>query len=368
MSRFSWSALALFFLFTFATTSDLFAQLRGSLAQPEPNRGRVGILGSIREARDERFNRANPPPTPPAKPNVNSQANKPNTAQNQNVSGNRIAAQQPSTNQQHSAAQQPSRNNGQQPSLRNPSRPIPFSSTNPGYNSPSASRNQIYPPAMAQQNPTRALRSDSVNPSNPISSLNASPVVAASALVPNRLPYTGSGIVIRLPADLNAEVNYLVDDVEPILIHSGEEHRLRLKGKYVIRFSRGVTEDQRSLGEAHYSLNEGVYEFVLTEKGWDLLRELEGGAIKSAPTSQDAGQWTPAPKTASRLELQPQGNINGSRNLPLSTAQPIAPNPFDATNMLEPRPVEIEKRQPALVPNEPVTEETLPSPTPESSR
>ena len=326
MSRFHWSVLVLFLLSSVATTSDLFAQLRGSPAQPEPSRGRTGILGAFREARDERFNRANPPPTPPAKPNVSSQSNKPNTAQNKIVSGSRIATQQPSASQQPSGTQQAgttqqlSRNNGQQPSLLNPSRLLPFGGTNPGLNSPSASRTQNDSPAMVQQNPSRILEANSVNPSNLKPSLNTSPVVAASALVPNRLPYTGPGIVIRLPADLNAEVNYLVDDVEQIQIRSGEENRLKLKGQYNVRFSRGVTDDKRSLGEARYSLIEGHYVFAITEKGWDLLRE------------------------------------------------PIAPNPFEAANTLEPRPVEIEKRQPALVPDEPAASETLPAPAPEPSR
>ena len=279
MSRFSRSVLALFLLSSFASQSDLFAQLRGSSTQPEPSRGRVGILGAIREARDERTHRANPPPAPSAKPNapsakpnVGSQANKPVIPQNPNVSNNRVTTQ-PSN-----------RSNSQLPSLTNPTPPM-----------------------------------------------NGSPVVAAAAVLPNRIPYTGSGIVIRLPADLNAEVNYLVDDVEQLLIHSGAEHRLKLKGKYNIRFSRGVTEDQRSLGEARYSLNEGAYLFVFTEKGWDLRREAVAGAINNEPT-----------------------------------VQPIAPNPFDAVNtLIVPSSVEIAKRQVTPVPDEPVAEETLPAPTPE---
>lgn len=308
MSHFCWSVLPLFLLTYVASTSDLFAQVRGSPTQPESSRGRIGILGAIREARDERFNRANPPPTPPAKPSVSSQAikpNGPNGPQNPNISSNRIATQQPG------------RGTNQQPSRPNPTRPTPFGNTLPGQSSPPAARSRSYPPTIAQQNPTRVQGADFTNPSKPRSPLNVTPVVAASAVVPNRLPYTGSGIVIRLPAELAAEVNYLVDDAEQLVLHSGEEHRLRLKGKYDVRFSRGVTDDQRSLGEARYSLNEGAYQFFITDKGWDLQRE------------------------------------------------PIAPNPFDAANTLVPRPVELEKRQAVPVPVETATEESLPAPIPE---
>ncbi len=329
MLRFRWSMLVASFLLSVTPTGDLFAQLRASPTPPEPSRGRVGLLGAIREIRDERFNRANPPPpSATAKPNTNPTANKPSSPPNPNVAGNRVPSQQPG------------RNNANQPLATNPTRPSPIyngnAGTNPltpnrinGSSTTSVSNTPQRYPSPFQEAPVQGA--SFANPVNLSLPPNPSPVVAAAAVVPNRLPYTGPGVVIRLPSGLNAEVNYLLDNVEQVVIHPGEEHRLRMKGKYEIRFSRGTTDDQRSLGEAYYLLKEGVYEFSISDNGWDLHREPLPEANKKEPTPQTM----------------------------------VLPNPFDASHALEARPAEISKRSFNSVQAEPAAEETLPAPPPE---
>jgi hypothetical protein len=104
------------------------------------------------------------------------------------------------------------------------------------------------------------------------------------------MPYTGRGVKISMPAELNASVNYLIDGARDSEIRPGEEQVLREKGSYEIRFSRGQTPDGRDLGEAEYSITEGSYRFAVTPKGWDLFRErdvdnpaLQGPAVNRAP-------------------------------------------------------------------------------------
>lgn len=95
------------------------------------------------------------------------------------------------------------------------------------------------------------------------------------SLKPNAIPYTGRGVKILMPREIDASVNYLLDGVQDGEIRSGEEQMLKQKGTYEIRFSRGETADGRDLGEARYTITEGSYRFAVTEKGWDLFREKE---------------------------------------------------------------------------------------------
>lgn len=97
-------------------------------------------------------------------------------------------------------------------------------------------------------------------------------------LKPNVIPYTGSGVKILMPSNIDASVNYLIDGIQDGEIRSGEEQMLRRKGSYEIRFSRGETPDGRDLGEALYTITEGNYRFAVTEQGWDLLRERDADA------------------------------------------------------------------------------------------
>lgn len=123
---------------------------------------------------------------------------------------------------------------------------------------------------------------------------------AANAAPLNRLPYAGPGVSVRLPADLQGEVNYLIDGSEHLVIHPGEQQQLRTKGSYDVRFSRGITDDGRSFGEANYTITEGVYRFAVTENGWELYREADATA---APASTPESQLQlAAPKASSSQE------------------------------------------------------------------
>ncbi len=66
------------------------------------------------------------------------------------------------------------------------------------------------------------------------------------------------------------------------MVHSGEDQLLRLKGSYEVRFSRGVTEEGRSFGEARYTITEGVYRFDVSADGWELYREGEARDVQRA--------------------------------------------------------------------------------------
>ncbi len=77
-------------------------------------------------------------------------------------------------------------------------------------------------------------------------------------------------------------MNYLVDDTEHLIVHSGEDQLLRLKGSYEVRFSRGVTSEGRSYGEARYTITEGVYRFDVSANGWELYREGEARDVERA--------------------------------------------------------------------------------------
>lgn len=61
-------------------------------------------------------------------------------------------------------------------------------------------------------------------------------------------------------------VAFLVDARE-IELFDGQSHSLHGSGKRVVEFDRGGT-----FGTARYELTSGQYEFVITDRGWDLVR------------------------------------------------------------------------------------------------
>jgi hypothetical protein len=52
---------------------------------------------------------------------------------------------------------------------------------------------------------------------------------------------------------------------------------VREKASYIVEFDRGG-----SFGTAKYELTEGEYEFVVTDRGWDLQRDATGGTWQTA--------------------------------------------------------------------------------------
>ncbi len=106
------------------------------------------------------------------------------------------------------------------------------------------------------------------------SQMLAQPTIVRS-LKPNLIPYRGRGVTIVMSKEFDAEVNYLIDNIQDAIIRAGEEQRLSSKGAFEIKFSRGESSEGQDFGQAHYQLTEGVYRFAVTEKGWDLQRQAD---------------------------------------------------------------------------------------------
>jgi len=106
----------------------------------------------------------------------------------------------------------------------------------------------------------------------------AAPV--ASTVQNNALPaYQGRGVSIRNPAETGAAVAFVVDSRREAELSPGESHSLAEKSSYVIEFDRGG-----DFGTARHVMNEGSYEFIATDRGWD-IRRLQTGAAGSAGTT-----------------------------------------------------------------------------------
>jgi hypothetical protein len=61
-------------------------------------------------------------------------------------------------------------------------------------------------------------------------------------------------------------VAFLVDS-QQVELYDGQSHSLHGSGKRIVEFDRGG-----SFGTARYELSGGQYEFVVTSRGWDLVR------------------------------------------------------------------------------------------------
>ena len=286
------------------------AQLRGYAAPPagrEP--ARAGLLGGLREAREERFRREEQAATAAAKVAAQA-ATKRSAVANLNASG-KSSAKQPLSNT----------NTSNSNTLRRESYP------------------QSVAAARAASN-SRTANSRTANFGSPnlqaASAAGAVMAASANALVPNPVRYDGPGVAIRLPKDSPGVVSYLVDDVESNAILPGEQQVLDSKASYIVRYSRGVTVDGRSFGESRYTISEGRYRFELTETGWELYRESDFD-LPVAPAnrlnlseSQVAGR--PA-KDEPFLEF----DAKSRHILPtesLATEQPVASEPIASEEVL----------------------------------
>jgi hypothetical protein len=94
------------------------------------------------------------------------------------------------------------------------------------------------------------------------------PVPSYSTVQSNSLPaYQGRGVSIRNPAETGAAVAFVVDSRREAELTPGESHSLAEKSSYVIEFDRGG-----NFGTARHVVNEGSYEFIATDRGWDIRR------------------------------------------------------------------------------------------------
>lgn len=118
-------------------------------------------------------------------------------------------------------------------------------------------------------------------------------------------PYSGPGVTVRNPAASDVKLTYLLDDQREHEIAAGETQKLMEKRSYVVSFDRGGEH-----GTARYAISEGVYEFTMTDHGWELYRQKETPADKQAdpkvkpnplpevPKSQPAEPELPKPRDA----------------------------------------------------------------------
>ena len=246
------------------------AQPRGGASE----RDRGGILGRVGARRDDRLGRNAPAPAP----------GNPNAALNPNLPLNARGAANPGAlNGPNNSAANPllfGRAAAGVPGARGP---VP----NPQVGAQAAGQRSAYYPqspgaTRSGANPNSVAGSSSATDANIVPPAPAD-VRPASATAPvNKLPYNGPGVLVRLPRTIPGEVNYLVDDSEHLIVHSGEDQLLRLKGSYEVRFSRGVTSEGRSYGEARYTITEGVYRFDVSANGWELYREGEARDVEKA--------------------------------------------------------------------------------------
>lgn len=124
--------------------------------------------------------------------------------------------------------------------------------------------------------------------------------VTSVTVATNTLPYKGPGVTIKLDESEGGSVNYLVDGKESATIQAGQQQTLTAKGRYEVRFSRGIAPDGHSFGEARYTVTEGHYSFQVTDKGWELFRDKHQPARATARASSPSGIRTNAlPRTTS---------------------------------------------------------------------
>ena len=297
MSRLHAALIAAYCLSMFSQQAS--AQPRGGASERE----RVGILGRAGARRDERLNRNAPAPAA-ANPNA---AMNPNLAPNARGAANPAALNQlnsPGANPLLFGRTAPGAASGRGPGTPNTQAPTfpnnsPYANRGPtGAPTPApvpqagaqaaGQRSAYYPPGSTTPRNAGGASPYSVAGTQQSTDANTVPpapanVRPASATAPvNKLPYNGPGVLVRLPRTIAGEVNYLVDDSEHLIVHSGEDQLLRLKGSYEVRFSRGVTSEGRSYGEARYTITEGVYRFDVSANGWELYREGEAGDVEKA--------------------------------------------------------------------------------------
>ena len=264
--------------------------LRGNAAPPaarEP--ARIGLLGGLRDAREERFRREEQAVT---------------------------AAVRAAAAERNAAAN-------------------PRANADTSLQSAGVAKNLLRRDSTGRGQDDAGFANSKANASNSL--LRPTPVTPASAtaFVPEPLGYDGPGVAIRLPKDVRSVVNYMVDDVEANAIRPGEQQVLDAKGSYVVRYSRGVTPDGRSFGESRYTITEGRYRFELTATGWELYREPDTDANLAPPNRLELAK-NPLNDRLSNDVLQPEPSSQSElqRILPSQSVGKPALNPSEAREIV----------------------------------
>ncbi|MFN0017689.1 MAG: hypothetical protein ACKVP0_05470 [Pirellulaceae bacterium] len=103
--------------------------------------------------------------------------------------------------------------------------------------------------------------------------------------------YAGPGVTVRNPVGSKVKLAYMLDDSAEQEIAAGETQKLTEKGSYIVSFDRGGKH-----GTARYTITEGLYEFTMTDHGWELYRQKEVPAEKQADPKVKANPLSESPK------------------------------------------------------------------------
>ena len=327
------------------STSISQAQLfRGNAAPPavrEP--ARVGLLGGLREAREERFRREEQAASAAARGAA--------TAAQRNAA----LAPRPTPN---AAPQQPAKaasNNAQRGNDKaNPPTKSDPNVRSANFRGPSGGNtNSKISPNNALSRPTPATSSADVT------SASATSFVPEPVANENQ-EYDGPGVVIRLPKESLSVVNFLVDETNTSAIRPGEQQVLDSKGSYVVRYSRGVTRDGRSFGESRYTITEGRYRFELTATGWELYREAD--AETNVPRNEINTVENPIAEAGELLSPEPSLQAELQRTPPIQKIE----SPEAIANQPAEEPAASDKPSESKASASVANEEVLPAPKPRS--
>ncbi|HEX5103450.1 MAG TPA: hypothetical protein VFV87_06545 [Pirellulaceae bacterium] len=99
--------------------------------------------------------------------------------------------------------------------------------------------------------------------------------------------YAVPGVMIRNPEATGVALSYTIDSRHAYEIAAGEAQQLPEKGSYLVEFDRGG-----EFGQARYTITEGLYEFALTDHGWELYRQPDSA------TSDQRVKANPLPELA----------------------------------------------------------------------
>lgn len=152
----------------------------------------------------------------------------------------------------------------------------------PGYYRPYPYYNYYYPPPVVYAAPTVVTVPQLTSFQSPqitvpaTASTNSVAPSSSTAVRSNNAPRT-AGVTIRNPIASGTTIAFVVDSRTEAELAPGETMPLVEKNSYFIEFDRGG-----DFGTSKKTLGEGTYEFVATDKGWD-LQPADNGGVTPTP-------------------------------------------------------------------------------------
>lgn len=126
-----------------------------------------------------------------------------------------------------------------------------------------------YPTAVAAPPPAPAVAATPPAPSAAVADSSAwktRPQPRTNALPTAQRQMT----IIRNPAKSGGAVAFVVDEESEVALDEGQSHSLLQGESYTVEFDRGG-----DFGTSRKTVSGGVYEFVVTDRGWDLVSQSE---------------------------------------------------------------------------------------------